>query len=248
MQSNKLTIYGRNPVIELMHSQPKNIMQLYLRENGTGEFFSGVHTLAKQLKLPIQKVPQKKITELVGDVNDQGIVAVIKEFVYTDFHTWLDELDLDTQPAVVLLDEMEDPHNVGAIIRSSAALGISAVLLPSHRQVGVNATVFKTSAGAVTKIPIIQIGNVNQTVQTLKQQGFWVAGLADGEQAQKLWDTRFDTPTVFIVGNEGKGIREKTRECCDFLIKIPMQEVESLNASVAASLACYEWKRQQDQS
>jgi 23S rRNA (guanosine2251-2'-O)-methyltransferase len=245
MKSTKLTVYGRKPVIELIESQPKNIYQVYIRENGTGEFFAGAHALAKKQKVLIQKVPQKKITELAGDVNDQGIVAVIKEFVYADFHAWMDALNLEEKPAVLLLDEIEDPHNVGAIIRSAAAFGISAVLLPTHRQAGVSSTVFKTSAGAVSKIPIIQIGNVNQTIDVLKHAGFWVAGLADGEDAQTLWDVTFDTPTVFIVGNEGEGIRKKTSEYCDFMIKVPMQEgIDSLNASVASALACYEWRRQ----
>ncbi|MCD8508286.1 MAG: 23S rRNA (guanosine(2251)-2'-O)-methyltransferase RlmB [Candidatus Pacebacteria bacterium] len=146
----------------------------------------------------------------------------------------------------MLLDEIEDPHNVGAIIRSAAAFGMSAVLLPSHRQAGITSTVFKTSAGAVAKIPVIQIGNINQTVDLLKEKGFWIAGLSGEETAQKLWATTFDAPFVFVIGGEGKGIREKTKERCDFLIQIPIHpEIESLNASVAAGVAGYEWKRQQ---
>lgn len=246
MKKNTFYIYGRQPIKELLERQPRLIKRIYIRETGTSDFFHQVIAVAKAQKVPIQKIPEKKIIELVGDVNDQGIVADIKEFAYHDFHEWLNGLSSKKRHAVLLLDEIEDPHNVGAIIRSAAAFGISAVLLPSHRQAGVTATVFKTSAGAVTALPIIQIGNVNQTIEILKKNDFWIAGLAGDKGSTPLHDQVFDTSMVFIIGNEGKGIREKTKELCDFLISIPISPaVESLNASVASAVVAYEWRNAQ---
>lgn len=246
MKKNAFYIYGRQPIKELIEKQPKSIRRIYIRETGTSDFFTTLIHVCRSQKIPIQKIPEKKIIELVGEVNDQGVVADIKEFTYHDLHEWLDGLSEKKKYAVMLLDEIEDPHNVGAIIRSAAAFGISAVLLPSHRQAHVNATVFKTSAGAVTAIPIIQIGNVNQTIELLKEKGFWVAGLAHEKESQPLHEQSWDTSMVFVVGNEGKGIRQKTKELCDFHIRIPISpEVESLNASVASALVAYEWRNQQ---
>ena len=143
-----------------------------------------------------------------------------------------------------MLDELQDPHNVGAIIRSAAAFGATGVLLPEHNQAPVTGTVIKTSAGMVFRIPLVKIGNVNQTLRLLKEKGYWVYGLAmDG--SSNLQKTTFDTPVVFVIGNEGEGIRQKTLELCDIKITIPMNpRCESLNAAVAASVVLYEWSRE----
>lgn len=241
-----LHIFGRNPVYEIITEQPKNVLQVFIKDTGKGAFFDDIIHQARSLKVQVQKVPEKKLDDLVGDVNHQGVVAAIKEFIYADFHTWLAELDVTKNPAVLLLDELEDPHNVGAIIRSAVAFGISAVLVPKHRQSGITATVFKTSAGAVAHIPIVQIGNVNQTLEELKSKGFWSGGFT-GEGDTLLHNLVFDTPFVFIVGSEGRGVGQKTLELCDFKVRIPMRDnVESLNVSVAAALACYEWATQKN--
>ena len=162
---------------------------------------------------------------------------------YREFEEWLETVDTSTYPAILLLDEIEDPRNVGAILRSAVAAGISAVLVPKHRQAPISATVFKTSAGAAGKIPIVRVGNLNQSILKLKDAGFWIAGLAmKGEKV--LWDLEVDRALAFIIGNEGSGIREKTLEHCDLSFSIPMQnDVESLNASVSSALICYEWNR-----
>jgi 23S rRNA (guanosine2251-2'-O)-methyltransferase len=146
-------------------------------------------------------------------------------------------------PCFVLLDELHDPHNVGAIIRSAAAFGASAILMPEHNQSPITGTVIKTSAGMVFRIPIVKIGNVNQTVRLLKEKHMWSYGLVmDGDTT--LQKAEFDSPTLIIVGNESDGIREKTLELCDVKLTIPMDpNCESLNASVAASVVLYEWSR-----
>ncbi|MFZ2501025.1 MAG: RNA methyltransferase, partial [Minisyncoccia bacterium] len=142
---------------------------------------------------------------------------------------------------VAILAEVQDPHNVGAIIRSAAAFGLAGVLIPEHHQAGISGTVVKTSAGMAFRIPLVSIGNVNNAIKVLKEKGFWVYGLAmDGTAA--LGAEAFDTPSAFIVGNEGVGIREKTLEHCDVTLNVPMHpRTESLNAAVSAAVVFYAW-------
>jgi 23S rRNA (guanosine2251-2'-O)-methyltransferase len=172
-------------------------------------------------------------------------VASISRATYQEFEEWMVKIQPDKHTAVLLLDEIEDPHNFGAILRTAAASGMSAVIVPKHRQAPVNATVFKTSAGTAGIIPIVRAVNLNQAILTLKDNSFWIAGLSM-ESDSNIWDQTYDVPMAFVVGNEGRGMRKKTGEHCDFLLNIPMfNGVESLNASVSASLVCYEWRRQQ---
>ena len=176
----------------------------------------------------------------------RGLSLPSVRFRYQNFTNWIDELTPDSNSAILLLDEIEDPHNLGAILRTAAAAGIAAVLVPKHRQAPVSATVMKTSAGTAGRIPIVRIGNLNQTILELKDMGFWIAGL-DQNADSRIWDQTYDVPMAFIIGNEGRGMRKKTSEHCDFLLSIPMKnDVESLNASVSASLVCYEWRRQKE--
>jgi 23S rRNA (guanosine2251-2'-O)-methyltransferase len=159
------------------------------------------------------------------------------------FDDFLSSLDMSKNPAVAVLGEVQDPHNVGAIIRSAAAFGLSAVLIPEHNQAGVTGAVVKTSAGMAFRIPLVSIGNVNQTLKELKEKGFWIYGLAMHGSAT-LGTDAFDAPAAFVVGNEGAGIREKTLESCDVTLSIPMHpRTESLNAAVSAAVVFYEWSK-----
>lgn len=183
----------------------------------------------------------KKVGE---DAVHQGVIAVINpDQLYTPLDTVREMLKGKKNPCVVVLDELQDPHNVGAIIRSAVAFGASAILMPEHNQAPITGAVIKTSAGMVFRVPIVMIGNVNQTVRLLKDDGFWVYGLIMGGTSP-LPKTEFDTPTAFVVGNESTGIREKTLELCDITLSIPMDpRCESLNAATAASVVLYEWSR-----
>lgn len=245
---SNIYIYGKNPVSEALNEEPEKIDKIFVRNSLKDSEISKVFTLASNNRIPISHVPGAKLYELVGNVNDQGIVALMSSVEYRDFGEWLSGINLQEYPGILLLDEIEDPHNLGAILRSAAAAGISAVLVPKHRQAPVNATVYKTSAGTAGRIPIVRVGNLNQCIMELKDAGFWIAGLdIDGDH--KLWDLEVDRPLAFVVGNEGSGIRQKTLEHCDYRITIPMHnKVESLNASVSAALISYEWRRKKDQS
>lgn len=245
MDQNDTNIYifGRNPIEEALTNEAERIEKIYVRDTLRDSQIPKIFDLASQYRIPISHVPGSKLYQLVGDVNDQGVVALMSKVTYQDFGTWLDSIDTSTYPAVLLLDEIEDPGNFGAMLRTAAAAGISAVLVPKHRQAPVNATVYKTSAGTAGRIPIVRAGNLNQSIMKLKDEGFWIGGL-DMDGDQELWDLEIDRPLAFVVGNEGSGISQKTLEHCDYRFRIPMENnVESLNASVSAALMCYEWKR-----
>lgn len=236
-------IYGRHPVEETLTTEAQRIEKIFVRDSLRDAQLSNIFDLASQNRIPISHVPGSKLYELVGSVNDQGVVALMSKISYQDFGTWLDSVDTSLYPAVLLLDEIEDPGNLGAILRTAAAAGISAVLVPKHRQAPISATVYKTSAGTAGRIPIVRAGNLNQAILKLKDEGFWIGGL-DMEGDQELWDLEVDRPLAFVIGNEGSGISQKTLAHCDYRFRIPMEnEVESLNASVSAALLCYEWKR-----
>jgi 23S rRNA (guanosine2251-2'-O)-methyltransferase len=244
LETENQYIYGRKPVEEFLKSTPEQVEKIYLRKGIQMHNISDLLNLASQNRIPVTDVPGSKLYDLVGGVNDQGVVAAVSLAEYIEFEVWLEQLEPNKGMAVLLLDEIEDPHNFGAILRTAAATGISAVIVSKHRQAPVNAAVFKTSAGTVGKIPIVRAVNLNQAILALKEHRFWVAGL-DLSGESLLWEQKFDVPMAFVIGNEGRGMRKKTGEHCDFLLTIPMQNgVESLNASVTAALVCYEWQKQ----
>lgn len=241
--NSNIYIYGRNPIREALTNEADRLEKIFVRDSLHDSQLSDIFDLASQHRIPISHVPGTKLYDLVGGVNDQGVVALMSAISYLDFGGWLDKVDTSAYPAILLLDEIEDPGNFGAILRTAAAAGMSAVLVPKHRQAPVNATVYKTSAGTAGRIPIVRAGNLNQAILKLKDAGFWIGGL-DMKGDQNLWDLEIDRPLAFIIGSEDSGIRQKTLEHCDYQIRIDMENsVESLNASVSAALLCYEWKR-----
>ncbi len=241
--SDNIYIYGKNPVKEALAEQPEKVDKIFVRDSIHDHQISGVMETASAHRVPVSHVPGAKLHELVGSVNDQGIVALMSAIEYQGFGEWLEKVDTSEHPAVLLLDEITDPHNLGAILRTAAAAGIAAVLVPKHRQAPVNATVYKASSGTAGRIPVVRAGNLNQSLMKLKDAGFWIAGLESGGE-HSLWDLEVDRPLAFVIGSEDEGIRQKTLEHCDYRLSIPLRNrVESLNASVSAALVCYEWLR-----
>lgn len=240
---NNLYIYGRKPVLEALQTRANEIDKIFIRNNVKATDISEITTLVSKNSVSLSWVPSIKIEKLVGRVNDQGVVALMSAVKYTDFFDWVEELDLRNNPAVLLLDGIEDPHNLGAILRTAAAAGISAVIVPGQGQAPVNATVFKTSAGTAGRIPIIRVHDTNQGIKDLKAAGFSIVALV-GDAEKSIWNQGIENPIAFVIGSEGKGIHPKVLKRCDDLISIPMvNDVESLNASVSAALVSYEWKR-----
>jgi len=241
--AEKIYLYGKHALREALTAKPASVQKVFLDANASSD--KEITSLLKSAGIAPSAMKAQEGKQKVGeDAVHQGVIAVIApEKIYTTLENVLSGIDMKSNPCIVLLDELHDPHNVGAIIRSAAAFGASAVLIPEHNQAPITGTVIKTSAGMAFRIPIASIGNVNQTMRTLKDKGFWSYGLVmDGTSS--LPKTAFDTPTLIVVGNESTGIRQKTLELCDITLTIPMDpKCESLNASVAASVVLYEWSR-----
>ena len=202
-----------------------------------------LRALLKKLNLTAGVLKGREMDHMVGrETAHQGVIAVTDPgALLLDFKEFLAGLRPTENTMLVLLDELTDPHNVGAIIRSAAAFGAAAVLLPVHNQAPITGTVVKTSAGMAFRVPLVSIGNVNQAVDALAKMGFRTYGLVMNG-SQNIADEKFDAPALFIVGNEGDGIRQKTMERCDVGLRIPMNaRAESLNASVSAAVVLYQW-------
>lgn len=242
-KSENIFIYGRNPIIEALINRPNEVEKIFIKSSIQVNSIEGLPDLISENSIPVSKVPQVKIQNLVGRVNDQGIVALLSQIRYTDYFEWVSELDLSSNPGVLFLDGIEDPHNFGAILRTAAASGIAAVIVPTQKQSPVNATVFKTSAGTAGRIPIIRVHDINQGIKDLKLAGFEIFAL-DGNSGSSFWETKFDKPSAFLIGNEGDGLKQQAITKASKTLQIPMSNsVESLNASVSAALICYEWAR-----
>jgi len=243
-------IYGKKPVEEQLMRNPDNVMRVFISDKMSKKYggFDSLRDYARAHRIPINPVTKAKIEEYVGDVNDQGVIALLKRPEYQEFDKWFETIDLEGLPCVLILDHIEDTHNFGALLRTAAAAGVSGVIVGKDRQAPINGVVYKTSAGALTQVPVIRVSNINQSIKKLQENKFWISAvdMDDNEKkSQVLWNQTFDTPTAFVLGGEGKGVSEKTREHADFIVSIPMEnDVESLNVSVAGALVMYEWKRQ----
>lgn len=242
-------LYGKNPLKEAIlaykRGSPMVVEKLYLTKQA--ELDNEIMSLVQSNKLAYEIVTGSEIESLVGrDAVHQGVCAVLDDkLLYTSFEEVLERAkNKNTNALFVLLDELQDPHNVGAIIRSAVAFGADAVLIPEFDQTQITGTVIKTSAGMTFSIPIVRIGNVNNTLEKLKQEHFWTYGLT-GDGDTKLNEVKFDSNTVIVVGSEGQGIRAKTLELCDFKLSIKTDaKCESLNASNATAVTLYEWSKQ----
>lgn len=243
-ESGKTLIYGRHAIEEALTKRPDVVEEVHL---GHGEMDQELKKLAKAANVPVRVFEKKTLPkDVAGNVHQGMFAKVATKKLMQDYNEFAESLgEVDAKTSVLLLGEIEDPQNVGAIIRSAVAFGVSAILVPPHHQAQINGTVVKVSAGMAFSIPLVQIGNVNNTIEDLKKRGFWIYGLA-GEGATPVYNEEFTAPSVFVLGNEAKGIREKTRENVDILLSIPIaEECESLNVAHAGSIVMYEWRRQQ---
>lgn len=230
-----MLIYGKNSCIEYLKKNEK-VRKIYLQDNFNDE---NLKSVIGNLKIqPVYKT-KFELDKLANGLH-QGIIVDIGDFEYTDYHEFIN----DDNSFVVILDHLEDPHNLGAIIRTSEAAGVSGIIIPKDRSVEVNPTVVKTSVGSIDNIPVSQVTNLSRTIEDLKNNGFWVVGTAL-EDAVDYRDIDYSGKIALVVGNEGKGISRIIRESCDYIAKIPMYgKVNSLNASVAAGIMIYEVVRQ----
>ena len=238
----KVYIYGKHALMEALQNTPRVIRKVFLAPDLRD---ADLRALLEKHAIPTATLAPGKGKELVGrETAHQGVIATMDPTaLLIPFDNFIATLDTATNPAVAVLGEVQDPHNVGAIIRSAATFGLSAVLIPEHNQAGVTGAVVKTSAGMAFRIPLVSIGNVNTTLKTLKEKGFWTYGLAMNGTAT-LGSDSFDAPVAFVIGNEGAGIRQMTLQTCDVTLSIPMHpRTESLNAAVSAAVVFYEWSK-----
>lgn len=233
-------IFGRNPVIELLKAR-HSINKILIADGANDGSIKKITALAIDNKINVEFVSRNKLDRLTEHQNHQGVIAFVAPVDYANLD---DIINSSTEPFILLLDEIQDPHNFGALLRTAEAVGVNGVLIPKHRSVSLNATVAKTSAGAVEYVKVAQIGNVANTLRQLKELGFTiVGGDSDGQSIFQPVDLK--GPIVLVIGNEGKGLRRLTKELCDLIISIPMVgNINSLNASAAGAVLMYEILRQ----
>lgn len=245
VSSESFLICGRNSVSEFLKS--RGVRRVFLKEGKKDDRLLSLAALAEKQGVPVEEVKEEKLDDMSGGVVHQGIAAMLKPYEYAD----LDRVLVDWEgksPILILLDGLEDVRNLGAIVRTAECAGAAAVLLPKHKSPPVTAAAMKTAAGAFAYLPVCQTGNIRQTLEMLKEKGFWVVG-ADMDGESLYYDANLKGPLVIVMGAEGKGVSPLTRKMCDFCVRIPMKgKVSSLNVSVAAALLIYEAAKQRDKS
>lgn len=233
-------VLGRNAVIEVLKSD-STIEYLCVSKGELEGSIKVILSLAKDKGVVIKEVDRRKLDAMSVGANHQGVIAKVTPFKYSEV---ADILDLakkkGEQPFVIILDEIEDPHNLGSIIRTAELCGAHGIIIPKRRNVGVTPTVYKCSAGAIEHMKIAKVTNINATIDGLKESGIWIYG-ADIEGKDYSYNVDFSGPCALIIGSEGRGISKLTLKKCDVLVKIPMiGKINSLNASVAGGIMMYE--------
>jgi 23S rRNA (guanosine2251-2'-O)-methyltransferase len=233
-------IPGRNPVIEALKAG-RRIDKVLV---ATGADVANLIALARARGVPVEEVDRRYLDGLVKEKH-QGVVALAEAVAYSDISELHEVASGRHEPPLfVALDSIQDPQNLGSILRSVDALGGHGVILPERRSAGLSGAVSRASAGAVEYVKVAQVTNLARTLDALKEQGLWVIGL-DGAGRDTIWDVDFKAPSVIVVGGEGKGLGRLVKEKCDIVCRIPMLgQVSSLNAGIAAALALYEARRQ----
>ena len=237
-------VFGINPVREALRSSPDEVERVFYCDQPKGEAQKLVNE-ARKHHIKTCREDRKYIDKLTDESKHQGVAALISDFSYSELHDILDICrDSDEAAFILVLDGIQDPHNLGAIARSAEAAGVHGIIIPKDRAVGVTSTVEKVACGATQHLKIARVVNIARTLEEIKKAGIWVAGL-DGEGETSIYNADFKVDTALVVGSEGKGIRQLVRKKCDFLINIPMRgKINSLNASVSAGIAMYELQRQ----
>lgn len=234
---------GRNAVIEALKGSSR-INRLMVADGSSEGSIRELIAVAKEKGVPVQFLERSKLDSMAKGIRHQGVLAQVSPVEYVELEDILSKArEKQEDPFIILLDELEDPHNLGAILRSADAAGAHGVLIPKRRSCPLSATVAKTSAGAVEHVPVARIGNIVQTIKALKEEGLWVAG-ADMD-GKNYYEADLTGPLLLVVGSEGQGIGRLVKEQCDFIVRIPMLgAINSLNASVAGSVLMFEVTKQ----
>lgn len=227
-------VYGKNVVKQILKSQTK-VHHLYMAISD-----KEIEELARHKKVNIEHIDKNKLNKMANGVNHQGVAVEIEEYQTLSLKELLGRIPAGRDGWLIMLDELEDPHNLGAILRTCDAVGVDGVIIKKDHAVGLTPTVAKVSAGAIDTIPVASVTNLNNAIRELKDAGYWIVG-TDMDRAIDYRQLRVDMPLVLVIGNEGKGISRLVKENCDIMVKLPMEgSISSLNASVAAGVLMYE--------
>ena len=237
-------VEGRNAVLELLESD-RDINKIFISDGEKHGSINKIIALAKEKKVIINEVSKAKLNQMSQTENNQGVIAIVPPFNYCEIE---DILDLakkrDEKPFILILDGIEDPHNLGSIIRTAETAGVHGIIIPKRRAANVNSTVAKVSAGAVEYMKIARVNNINDAINTLKENDVWICG-TDMDTNKYYYDEDFTGGIGVVIGSEGYGMSRLVKENCDFLVKIPMKgKITSLNASVSAGIVMYEVVKQ----
>jgi len=244
-RSTMQKIFGRKPVLEALKSK-KDINQIYIQYGQHGSIIEQIKHLAKKQNIKISQLSPNKFTQHTDGKNTQGIIAAKSSFTYSEIDDILIDAEKSKYPLLLVLDSIQDPHNLGAIIRTAECTGVDGIITTIRNSASVNNTVVKTSTGATSHIKITQVNNLVSTIETLKQSGYWIVGSKLGN-SQAYTTIDYKQHIALVVGNEEKGIRKLVSEKCDFLAEIPMKgKIQSLNVSVATGVLLFEVLRQRD--
>jgi len=239
------SIFGYHSVISLLSHTPKHVNCIYLQSKKYDEHSQEILQLAQTHNIPVKYLSRDLLGEMVYHANHQGIVAAVTrtgDYTEEDIKVILNKTD--TPPLLLILDGVQDPHNLGACLRTANAAGVHAVIAPKDKACGLTPTVYKVASGAAEVTPFIQVTNLARTMRMLKEFNVWIYGTAE-EAKQDIYHVDLKGPVALVLGAEGEGLRRLTREHCDFMIKIPMSgSVPSLNVSVAAGVCLFEAVRQ----
>lgn len=238
---------GRNPVLEILKTD-KEVEKIYVLKGELRGSINKIMGIAGDKKIPIQYVNKSKLDSLSSGNIHQGVVASVTEYEYVDMESILNRAkEKEEDPFILILDEIEDPHNLGAIIRTAECAGVHGIIIPKRRSASISQSVYKSSAGAVEHMLVSKVTNITDTIIKLKDKGLWIYG-ADMDGENYYYQTDLKGPIGLVIGNEGKGISRLVKENCDVLIKIPLLgKVSSLNASNAASILIYEVLKQRNE-
>ena len=243
----KELLYGRHAVEESLLANRRDIFNIYISERAKLPVQSRLKQLAGKRRIPLKFVPKNQLDHKVGRVNHQGMVAEVSSYPYCEIDDLLPSEDALPNPIILLLDCLQDPQNLGALIRSAEAAGVAGIVLPRNRSVNVTPAVVNASAGAVEHLRVALITNLARTIARLKKEGFWIVGLEAEPEAHRYDQVDLNVPLGLVVGSEGRGLGRLVKERCDYLVKLPMRgHISSLNASIAGSIVLYEAWRQRN--
>ena len=237
-------IEGRNAVLELLESG-KDINKIFVEKGEKHGSINKILAKAKERKVIIVEKDKKQMKEMTQVENYQGVIAIVPPFEYCEIEDILEEAkNRNEEPFILILDGIEDPHNLGAIIRTAETAGVHGIVIPKRRAASVNSTVNKVSAGATEHMKIARVNNITETIKFLKKNDVWICG-TDMNTKQYYYQENYKIPIAIVIGSEGFGISRLVKENCDFMVKIPMKgKITSLNASVSAGIIIYEAVKQ----